>query len=441
MNTRDLHSWGLYPDPSNLVQQIYLIESYDQVNFSIHNEESFLPYGNGRSYGDSCINNGGTLIHTKGLNRFLKFDKKNGILKCEAGVLLSEIIDLILPHGWFLSVTPGTKFITVGGAVANDVHGKNHHRVGSFGCHIRSFELIRSNGEVLQCSKDKNQNLFSATIGGLGLTGVISWVEFSLLKVNSAYMNQEIICFNSLDEFFDISINSDSIYDYTVAWIDCLGRGSRVGKGVFKRAMHSQNGGLSHKRSKEKSFPITPPFSLINKFSLQLFNNLYSWSNSRNHGYSRCNIESFFYPLDSINNWNRVYGKKGFLQYQCVIPVENGKNVIKEILERISISKQGSFLAVLKVFGDIVSPGMLSFPRKGITLALDFPNKGDKLFTLLNELDALVNSNGGAIYPAKDARMSKETFCSSFPNYNEFSKLIDPAFSSSFWRRVMRSEK
>jgi FAD/FMN-containing dehydrogenase len=436
----DFKSWGLYPDPSKLVQEIRLINSYSQVDLSTTKNGYLLPFGNGRSYGDSCLNNGGTLIHTKGLNRLIKFDKLNGILRCEAGVLLSDIIDLILPHGWFLSVTPGTKFITVGGAVSNDIHGKNHHRMGSFGCHIRSFELIRSNGEILECSNDQNKNLFAATIGGLGLTGLISWVEFSLLSVKSAFMDQEIICFNNLDEFFHISDNSDNEFEYTVAWIDCLAKGSKIGKGVFKRAMHSETGGLNHKISRKKNFPILSPFPLINKYSLRLFNNIYSWSNSRNQGYSFCDIESFFYPLDSINNWNRIYGKNGFLQYQFVIPMSNAPDVIKEILERISISQQGSFLAVLKIFGDIASPGMLSFSRKGVSLALDFPNKGVKLFNLLNELDAIVNLNGGAIYPAKDARMSNQTFCSSFPNYNEFSKLIDPAFSSSFWRRVMASE-
>jgi FAD/FMN-containing dehydrogenase len=435
--TNSFHSWGCYPNPKSLNQRVRPLTSKDQVDLSVSVNETLLPYGNGRSYGDSCINNGGTLINARGLNRFIEFDSENGILRCEAGVLISEIIDFILPHGWFLMVTPGTRFVTIGGAVANDVHGKNHHRVGSFGCHIRSFELIRSNGQTLFCSKDTNKELFSATIGGLGLTGLISWIEFTLLKVNSSFMDVETISFDDLDEFFHISINSDKSYDYSVAWIDCLASGSKIGRGVFKRAKHSQEGGLALLNARVISLPIALPFSLVNQFSLKLFNSFYRWISQRNEGYNSEDIISFFYPLDSINNWNRAYGRKGFLQYQCVVPMEYANNVIREILERISISQQGSFFAVLKVFGDISSPGMLSFPRKGVTLALDFPNKGDKLFKLLNELDFLVRSSGGAIYPAKDARMSNETFCSSFPKFNEFSNLIDPAFSSSFWRRVM----
>jgi FAD/FMN-containing dehydrogenase len=436
MKIKNYHSWGNYPNPGKLIQKVRTINSRNSIDLKVSENETLLPYGNGRSYGDSCLNDGGTLLHMKDLNQIIEFDSENGIIKCEAGVLISEVIDLISPHKWFLMVTPGTRFITIGGAVANDIHGKNHHQKGTFGCHVIGFELMRSDGQILFCSRDKNEKLFSATIGGLGLTGVITWIKFSLLKVNSLFMDVETLSFNNLDEFFKISKDSDKSYDYSVAWIDCLASGSKIGRGVFKRARHSPEGGLVLLNARVMTLRITPPFSLVNQFSLKLFNSFYRWISQKNEGYESKDILSFFYPLDSIKNWNRLYGKKGFLQYQCVIPMDNAKSIIREILERISNSKQGSFLAVLKVFGNIESPGMLSFPRQGVTLALDFPNKGDRLFKLLNELDQLVISSGGAIYPAKDARMSKEVFCASYPEFNEFSIYIDPVFSSSFLRRV-----
>jgi len=436
MKIKNYHSWGNYPNPSKLIQKVRTINSRNSIDLTVSENETLLPYGNGRSYGDSCLNDGGTLLHTRDLNQIIEFDSENGILKCEAGVLISEVIDLISPYKWFLMVTPGTRFITIGGAVANDIHGKNHHQAGTFGCHVIGFELIRSDGQILFCSRDENEKLFSATIGGLGLTGVITWIKFSLLKVNSSFMDVETLSFNNLDEFFQISKDSDNSYEYTFAWVDCLAIGPAIGRGVFKRAKHSLDGGSPHPVSRQISFPINLPFSIVNKFSLKFFNGLYRLNSSINEGNNVENIFSFFYPLDSIKNWNRLYGKKGFLQYQCVIPMDDAKSVIREILERISNSKQGSFLAVLKIFGNIESPGMLSFPRQGVTLALDFPNKGDKLFKLLNELDQLVISSGGAIYPAKDARMSNEVFCASFPEFNEFSTYVDPVFSSSFWRRV-----
>ena len=436
---QELHnSWGRYPDTKSFKQEIYSLSSRDNIKLEALNKKSLLPFGNGRSYGDNCLNDGGILLKTRRLDRFIKFDTEKGILRCESGVLLSEIIDLIMPYGWFLTVTPGTRFVTVGGAIANDVHGKNHHRVGTFGCSVTCFELLRSDGERLLCSNDKNSELFSATIGGIGLTGVIIWAELSLQKVNSSFLDVETLCFNNLSEFFNLSAESDLDYEHTVAWIDCLATGAGLGRGVFMRANYKNNDIDKKYLTKNISFPIDPPFSLVNKFSLKIFNNLYRWSNCRKQGNSEQYFEQFFYPLDSIQNWNRIYGNKGFLQYQCVIPEINAQGIISQILTNISYSGLGSFLAVLKNFGNINSPGILSFPRAGTTLALDFPNHGDKLFELLNELDKLVVSAGGAIYPAKDARMSGDVFKSSFPNWEELSKFVDPNFSSSFWRRVVK---
>ena len=434
------HSWGNYPVSKNFTQKPRYLNSREKVDLSVSKNETLLPFGNGRSYGDSCLNNGGSLLLTRGLNRFIHFDSERGILKCEAGVLLSEVIDLILPYGWFLMVTPGTKFVTIGGAIANDVHGKNHHKAGAFGCDILGFELVRSDGQTLLCKKNQNSKLFKATIGGLGLTGVITWVEFSLKKVKSSFMDVETFNFNNIDEFFQLSLESDISHEYTVAWLDSSAKGSSIGRGVFKRANHSSNGPLNPLVSSKINFPIKIPFSLINMPSVKIFNALYRWNHSKKQGLNIENINSFFYPLDSISNWNRIYGNKGFLQYQFVIPIKNAKNVINEILRIISISGQGSFLNVLKIFGDIKSPGMLSFPRSGVTLALDFPNKGEKLFRLLYELEQLIVDSDGAIYPAKDAMMSKNTFSSAFLRLEEFSKCIDPVFSSSFWRRVTEEQ-
>jgi len=432
------HSWGRYPKASGLNQDV--IRLYDRSKIVLDSKSRggklLLPFGNGRSYGDSCLNNGGKLLDARGLDRFVSFDQENGILRCESGALLSEIIELILPYGWFLKVTPGTRFVTIGGAVANDVHGKNHHRVGSFGCHIRSFELLRSNGEKVVCSSTKNSELFSATIGGLGLTGLIVWVEISLQKIESEFVDVETICFEHLSEFFSLSKESDTHYEHTVAWIDCLAKGEHLGQGIFMRANYKNEILDKVYVERKASFPVELPFPLVNKPSLKMFNMLYKWNNCRKEGRDMQHFYQFFYPLDAIENWNRIYGKSGFFQYQCIIPEDSARITIEKILNKISTHGSGSFLAVLKNFGNIKSPGMLSFPREGTTLALDFPNHKDKTLDFFNLLDEIVISSGGAIYPAKDARMSSGTFKSSFPEWKEFLKFVDPKFSSSFWRRV-----
>jgi len=431
-------SWGNYLEFKNHKHSISLLDSKNYIALNKLTSGKILPYGNGRSYGDVCLNDRGTLLDTRDLNDIIHFDSKKGILKCEAGLLLADILELIMPHGWFLPVTPGTRFVTLGGAIANDIHGKNHHGSGSFGCHLRSFELLRSDGVRLQCSDVENKDFFSATIGGLGLTGVIVWAEISLKPINNEFLDVETICFDNLEEFFALSKASNESFEYTVSWIDCLAKKPHLGKGVFIRANHNTNLHSKIKKSIPRvfNFPFTPYFSLINKSSLRFFNTLFFLKSRLKSKKEQQHIYSFFYPLDSIQNWNQIYGKKGFLQYQCVIPNENACNIIEKILEKISNSGQGSFLSVLKVFGEKKSPGMLSFPQHGTTLALDFPNKGKKLLKLLNELDKLVIESHGAIYPAKDSRMSKKTFQTLFPAWQEFSDFIDPEFSSSFWRRV-----
>ncbi len=399
---------------------------------------SMLPFGNGRSYGDSCLNTGGALVDCRRLDRFVSFNGETGVMRCEAGVLFADILAIAVPRGWMLPAMPGTKFVTVGGAIANDVHGKNHHRAGTFGCHVRRFELLRSNGERLTCSPDANGELFRATIGGLGLTGLITWAEFQLRPVATPFLRQQVIRFRNLGEFFDLSAESDEEYEYTVAWIDCLSRGAALGRGWFMRANHLAEAPADPPRppGRKPGIPFSPPVSLINGLSLRLFNFVYYRKQREDVSEGPVHYDPFFFPLDSIADWNRMYGPKGFYQYQCVLPTDGGRSGIADILDRIAGSGTGSFLAVLKMFGERQSPGLMSFPRPGVTLALDFPNRGGKTLALLDSLDEIVVAYGGAIYPAKDARMPPRLFASAYPRLDEFSRYMDPSFSSSFWRRV-----
>jgi len=396
-----------------------------------------LPFGLGRSYGDSCLNGDGVLISSEHLNHFILFDDSSGRLRCEAGVTFEQILDVIVPRGWFLPVTPGTKFVTVAGAIANDVHGKNHTHAGTIGCHVTQFELLRSDGSRVVCSPDQNKGLFSATIGGLGLTGFITWVELKLIAVKNAFIQEESIQCKNLDQMITLFAESDKNYQYTVAWIDCLAKGGQLGRGIFTRGNHCTNTELAteHQPRAKRSVPFVFPSGCLNRLSVGAFNQLYYRKLLAERKQSRIDYDRFFYPLDAIHHWNRLYGPRGFIQYQCVL-VDNANEAMKELLQRISSSGQPSPLNVLKEFGSVASPGMLSFPRKGLTLALDFPNRGQKTLDLCNQLDEVVTQSGGALYPAKDSRMSPAMFVASFPALNEFKKHIDPAFSSSFWRRV-----
>lgn len=430
-------SWGRYPK----VEQEILAVRWRDETLPDSGDKSVLPYGLGRSYGDSCLNDGQALVETSGLNRFIAFDKKKGILRCEAGVTLDEILKLIVPSGWFLPTTPGTKFITVGGAIANDIHGKNHHVAGTFGCHVKAFELLRSDGARQRCTARTNTELFKATLGGLGLTGLITWAEFRLKKISNAWIDVESIKFESIAEFLKLSRESDKTWEYTVSWIDCVTQGESMGRGIFMRGNHSPASVLSRKVHVDPK--VTAPFNcpgfLLNAFSIKAFNTLYYSKQRSKRSNSRVHYDPFFYPLDVVNDWNRIYGTRGFFQYQFVIPFGGGQEAMELILRKITASKQGSFLAVIKTFGAKKSPGMLSFPQPGITLALDFPNRGESTFKLFKELDSVVDEAGGLLYPAKDARMSAELFQKTYPQWEAFSTFVDPKFSSSFWRRVTQA--
>lgn len=426
-------SWGRYPHVRQSVHRLH-----DRAAPLPAFKGTALPRGNGRSYGDSCLNPDGSLLDATGLDRFIAFDPTTGLLRCEAGVSLDAIIQLALPQGWFLPVTPGTRYATVGGAIANDVHGKNHHRAGSFGHHVRCFELVRSDGSRRVCRSDAEDGWFAATVGGLGLTGVITWAEIRLRRVPGSAMETENIRFGCLDEFFALSADSAASHEYSVAWIDCLAEGKSRGRGHFTRADHAP--ALPTERpsapARQWAMPFTPPISLVNRLSLQPFNTMYYWRQPSKRHRSVSHLLPFFYPLDGIREWNRMYGPAGFLQYQCVLPPPQARAGISALLTEISRSGSGSFLAVLKEFGDAKSPGILSFPRPGTTLALDFPNTGAPLLKLLERLDRIVDGAGGAVYPAKDARLQPSSFQQAFPRWREMEDFVDPRFSSGFWRRV-----
>lgn len=396
-----------------------------------------LPRGNGRSYGDVCLDDGGTLLDARGLDRFIAFNPASGVLRCESGVLLGSVLDLFVPRGWFLPVVPGTRFVTLGGAVANDVHGKNHHAVGSLGGHVRAFELLRSDGTRRICTRNENADWFAATIGGLGLTGLITWVEVQLRQVPSGWFDTETVRYGRLDDFFALSTESEKHFEYTVAWVDCTARGSRLGRGVFSRANHCDHPpDIREPHPRHLRMPFTPPVSLVNRASLRVFNAMYFRRAPQTTHRTQHHYRTWLFPLDTIDDWNRVYGTRGFLQYQCVLPPDCARDGVRELLDRIALSGTGSFLAVLKQFGTAAPAGLLSFPRPGTTLAMDFANRGKPVFALLDRLDEVVAAAGGAVYPAKDARMSAERFRRYFPAWRQLETFIDPTFSSGFWRRV-----
>ena len=396
-----------------------------------------LPRGMGRSYGDVCTNAGGTLVSTALLNKFLAFDPDSGLLTCESGVTISDIQHTFISRGWMSPVTPGTQFVSIGGAIANDVHGKNHHVMGTFGHHVVSLVLMRTSGEVLTCSPSENADLFRATIGGLGLTGLILQATIQLKRVPGPWLDAENVVFSGISDFLAISDASESTWDYSVAWIDCS-RSTKT-RGIFMRGNSADHPERTLPKERQITFPINPPFSLVNKLSTRVISSGYYTLNRRKPEQQVVHYQPFFYPLDGIRQWSRMYGNKGFYQHQSVIPRTTGETVLNEMLTCIQRSGQGSFLSVLKTFGNRESLGMLSFARSGITLALDFPNLGARTLSLLDSLDEIVMAAGGAINPSKDARMSRETFEASFPQLEEFTQYRDAGISSGLSRRLLGS--
>ncbi|WP_423976240.1 FAD-binding protein [Kaistella sp.] len=428
-------NWGNFPV---VEKEMKSEDSSAKIKEYVRNNHDIITRGNGRCYGDAALSE--NIFSTKRLNKFISFDRLNGIIECESGVLLFDVLDVIVPQGYFLFVTPGTKFITVGGAIASDVHGKNHHAEGCFSEYVIGFSLMNEKGDILTCSRTENSEKFWATIGGMGLTGIILSVKFKLKNIESSYVRQESIKAENLDEIFKLFDESES-WTYNVAWIDCLQKGKNLGRSVLMRGEHAfkhelpkklQEKPLQLKKTISPSVPFYFPNFVLNHLTVKFFNFLYYYKQNIKEVKNFVHYETFFYPLDIVSDWNRIYGKKGFIQYQMVIPKENGKEGMKKILETIAKSGNGSFLAVLKLFGKNNLEAYNSFPIEGYTLALDF-KANKKLKRLVAQLDDIVEEFGGRIYLTKDS-MSK----SSLTNYLQ--NVQNPKFISMQQKRIQNNE-
>lgn len=438
MSKQIVTNWNLYPKiNSEIVSHLF----EEELTAAVASNVPLIVRGNGRSYGDASL--APSIISTLKFNRVLSFNQSTGVFICQSGLLLSDILELIMPRGWFLPVTPGTKFITVGGAVASDVHGKNHHSEGSFSQHVLYLKVLSPKGEIIVCGPSENTEFFEFTCGGMGLTGLILEVAFVLKKIETGFIKQVQIKAPDLDAALNL-FEEYSHYTYSMAWIDCLKTGKHFGRSILIAGEHAsisdlkENKRLFPKKTPVLSVPFDFPSFVLNSWSVKAFNALYNAKNYKNEMHSIASYQGFFYPLDSILHWNRIYGSKGFVQYQFVVPLENGRAGIRDILKRINAKGLGSFLAVLKLFGK--QEGIISFHREGYTLALDIP-LDSKLFAFLDELDKVVRDYGGRIYLTKDARMKAEIYHSTYPNADKFTAFLskidpDKKFMSSLAKRL-----
>lgn len=420
---KEIANWGNYPV---ITSDEHLFSFDEEAAELVHSSPAFIPRGNGRCYGDASL--GTETISTLKYDKIISFDAALGIFECQSGLTLDSILQVIVPKGWFLPVTPGTKFITIGGAVASDVHGKNHHVDGSFSNHITEMDLVLSNGDRITCTPVQYADLFEATCGGMGLTGLITRVKFRLKKIETSYIRQKQIKAKNLEDIIRL-FEEYKDYTYSVAWIDCLKKGSQFGRSILMLGEHASLNDLDAGKKKDPlhfphkkqiTFPVNLPSWVLNSFTVKLFNFLFYHKNLKSEINNIISYEPFFYPLDAILHWNRGYGKRGFIQYQFVLPMHAKEGLI-EILRKISDKGMGSFLAVLKVFGQQQS--MISFPSEGYTLALDFPVRKD-LFSFLDELDAIVLKYGGRLYMSKDARMKPEVLTAGYSRLEEFKNVV-----------------
>ncbi len=437
-----LTGWGRYP-----VQECITWRPEKQSGLLLN--APMISRGLGRSYGDAALNKNGNVVLTERVNRFLEFDAKSGKLRAEAGVTMADVIDTCLPRGWFPQVTPGTKYVSLGGCLAADVHGKNHHQVGAFSKSVEAFTLITADGETLKCTRDENDDVFWATAGGMGLTGIVSELTLQLKKVETAYVTSQHMKATDLESTFSVLAEEGSENEYSVAWIDCLARGKKLGRSVIMHGRHAsveelgaaqQKAPLRVAHRRHRRLPVDLPSWVLNPLSISSFNALYYYQQGRKTRPFICDIDRYFYPLDAIGDWNRMYGSKGFVQYQCVLPTANAFDGIKALLQRLAESRRASFLAVLKRMGP-ASQGLMSFPMEGYTLALDLPLRGKGIFALLDELDKQVLTAGGRVYLAKDARLGAKGFASMYPQLKEWRTIklcVDPGnhFTSSMARRL-----
>ena len=416
-----ISNWGNYP-----VVETNLINFKNIINLreKLLDCQPLIPRGLGRCYGDSSLSK--NIFSCLKFNRMIEFNSEKGDLTCETGVSLGEILDTFVSRGWFLPVTPGTKYVTLGGAIASDVHGKNHHKCGSFCDYVTSMHIMMANGSIVECSKSNNQDLFKATCGGMGLTGIILKATIRLKRIETAYIKQKIIKAGNLEEVMNL-IERNNHYDYSVAWIDCLAKGENLGRSILMlgedakvkdlEKAEMREDPLSIKKKNNINVPFNFPCVLLNAYSVKVFNSVYYRKNKGEHE-SIVDYDTYFYPLDNISNWNRLYGSRGFTQYQCVFPKETARECIKKILNITSEKGIGSFLAVLKLFGK-GNDNLLSFPMEGYTMTLDFPITPD-LLDLLFTFDDIVSENGGRLYLAKDVRMDYDLFVKTYKNAETF---------------------
>ena len=419
-----LQGWGRYP-----VQEGTLTEpdNTDALRQLLTGQKSTVPLiarGAGRSYGDSAI--AANVVGTRYFDNFHSFDQTSGVLRCDAGVSLEQILQLTIPAGWFLPVVPGTSQITVAGAIASDVHGKNHHRDGCFSSFVNEFSLLLANGETVRVSRDQNRDLFRATCGGMGLTGIILEASLQLRAITSSAIQQRTRPAESLSAIMALFEEYDDAH-YSVAWLDCLAAGQALGRSILFLGEHADDNQRGLVSPRSWSVPFSTPGALLNSFTVRSFNAAYFNWHQRRSRRQRVSYANYFFPLDSFHHWNRLYGRRGFLQYQLVLPAESAKSGIQTVLQKIQAAGKGSFLSVLKKMG-AQNDNLLSFPLSGYTLALDFKYEPN-LFQLLETLDAVVLDHDGRLYLAKDARMSEHVFKKSYPRWQEFleiKKSVDP---------------
>jgi FAD/FMN-containing dehydrogenase len=434
-----VHSWGRLESVAQAWSRPAFATDIPREVAARHTDRRCLVIGNLRSYGDEVLNDEGRYVSTTRCDRILAVDGDEASVTAECGITLLALQERLEPLGFMLPVTPGTAHLTLGGAIANDVHGKNHHVAGTFGRFVRSFELARSTGEVIECSRERNAEYFAATIGGMGLTGAIIRATVGLRSISSPQLHVKSIRFANLAEFFALDADANPAQEYSVAWIDCLGKGRSLGRGILSVADHAPAMPSAHPVERRTNayrlaIPCELPVSPVNRLSLALMNTLYY--RAHRTGERVIHYRDWLYPLDAIKNWNRLYGRQGFFQFQCVIPRDHARDAVGRLLETISLREQGSFLAVLKNFGSLASPGLMSFPMPGTTLALDFPNRGYATRELLLALYEITAAAGGRLYPAKDACSPAASLEQGYPNYERFKQSIDPGFGSLMARRL-----
>ena len=443
IETIELSGWGRYP------RRLSTVTRPEQTSEAVPPASGpMIVRGQGRSYNNAAMSQDGLVMLSERLDRVIAFDETSGLLRAEAGTTLAKVLDEFIPRGWFPPVTPGTKFVSLGGCVAFDVHGKNHHRDGTFGTHVADLEIVLADGNRRRCSPQQDAELFWATVGGMGLTGIISEISVRLRPIESAYMVVEHRRASDLDDLLGMLEEHRLDDHYTVAWIDCLARDRSMGRGVFMRGHHAETAELRGKveeplrlkRRRRFNLPFDFPSGILNSLTGSAFNQFYYWSQGKRHEPFLTDYDSFFYPLDIVSNWNRVYGARGFVQFQCVFPTDTARRGLRMLLEALVHSRRASFLGVLKRFGP-EGAGLFSFPIEGYTLAIDLPVTDPQLFSFLDRLDEIVMEHGGRVYLAKNPHLKPEIFRAMYPRVREWERIkekIDPAnrFSSDLSRML-----